>query len=56
MTSFLMMQDQYSIQTKAGNINTQNINDYFQNITLFKVCPEKETAWITEQWKTSLAD
>ena len=41
---------------KAGNTNTWNINDYLKNITSYKVCPEKETVWITEQWKTSSAD
>lgn len=54
--NFLQTQDHYFILTRGGNINIQNINDCFQITTSYKICPEKETIWTTEQWKTSSAD
>ncbi len=56
LQNYLLMQHQYSIQTKDGSTNTLNTNDYLLNITLFKVCPVKVIVWITVLWKISLVD
>ncbi len=45
-----------SIQIKAGNTNTPNTKGICRNTILFRVCPAKETVWITELWKTSSED
>ena len=36
------------IQTKVGNINTQNTNNFLLSIILFKACPERGIVWIME--------
>ena len=48
-----LMRKHYSILTKVGNTNIRNINVYYQNTILYKVCLEKETVWTTVRWKTS---
>ena len=51
-----LMRKHYSILTKVGNTNIRNINVYYQNTILYKVCLEKETVWTTVRWKTSSED
>mgnify|MGYP007041579350 CR=1 FL=1 len=56
LKNFLRTQHHYFIPIRVGNTSTQNTGDCYLNTTLLKACPEKETVWITELWKTSSAD
>ena len=56
LKNFLRTQHHYFIPIRVGNTSTQNTGDCYLNTTLLKACPEEETVWITELWKTSSAD
>lgn len=53
---FLLTQNRYFISIKGGNTNTPNINGYWKNITLFKVCHAKVIVWTMVLWKTFSVD
>ena len=46
----------HSYKGQVGNISILNINACSKNTTSNKVCQEKAIVWITELWKTFLAD